>query len=352
MLFKIQTLKIDVRNALSRWELYSLHRVGLTPCSLPGPPLQSWVSSAVCPPGHSAPDGAHCPQISQHPTTPGCVCSPHSPFQLSCNLGFPTKPLCLFTGHLRSSPNSRAFPRLHSPGPHSCLILEGTFLKFTHLPARFPFHPSPLSLFILHPGGAHFPMLNPVPLVFSPPCIPQIGEGCLSFLRLPRPPLCWRLQHRAWWVVLSSKLQTQEGMPTGQFHLAIPPWPGSSCSVLDSNHQLHCALNSPHQTVLWTSGQRPGALQILSGTQHDVLEILWVFAASDKSSEIKGLTAAENLLLPPRSSQPQVTAGFSSSAFSLIHPSSGLLYTMTRQSLNHPIIESTATQWGHMVHGV
>lgn len=133
-------------------------------------------------------------------------------------------------------------------------------------------------------------------------------------------------------------------MPTGHFHLAVPPWPRSSCSVLDSNHQPHLT------TVVWTSGKRPGALQILSGTQHDVLEILGVFAASDKSSETKGLTAADSLLLPPCSSQPQVTAGFSSSAFSLIfHASSGLLYMMTRQSMSHPITESTATQWEHMV---
>ena len=64
------------RNALSRWELYSLYRVGRTPCSLLGPSLQSRVSSAVCPPGHSAPTAprsADTPQLqaaSALPTRP------------------------------------------------------------------------------------------------------------------------------------------------------------------------------------------------------------------------------------------------------------------------------------------
>lgn len=137
-----------------------MYRVGLTPCSLP----QSWVSSAVRPPGRSAPDGAHCPQISRHPTTPGCVCSPHSPFQFSCNLGFTTKPLCLIIDHLRSSPNSRAFPRWHSPGPHSCLILEGTFLKFT--PSLSSLTSQRDFLFTRH----RFPSSSCTLVVHIPPC--------------------------------------------------------------------------------------------------------------------------------------------------------------------------------------
>lgn len=199
-----------------------MYRVGRTPCSSWGPSLQSRVSSAVC-----LQDTCHpLPPDQPTPRNPGCCLLSHSPFQFSCNLGFTTN----LSASLQVISDLHQLQGLSlgciSPGPHSCLILEGTFLKFT-LPvfltsweADFPLFT--LHRFLLHPTWwCMFPMLNPVPLVFSSPCIPRVGG--VPLLKVSKTTAVLKAPTSC--TVSCPLLQALDSGRNANwhFHLAVPP---------------------------------------------------------------------------------------------------------------------------------